>query len=139
MSNTLAQTWDLESVFSGGSSSASFATYLKQLDQDITVLDKAIKEYQVPKAIEDTYALDSLLDQLQDAAARLYEGSSFTACLGAQNQDDKKAVQLSGKIAALSARLAGVQTMFDSLLKERLMPCGRHGWNALKFSQFRLC
>ncbi|MCM3129771.1 M3 family oligoendopeptidase [Paenibacillus provencensis] len=117
MSTTLKQTWDLESVFSGGSSSASFAEYLKQLEQDVAVLDKAINEYQVPKAIEDTYALDSLLDQLQDAAARLYEGSSFTACLGAQNQDDKKAVQLSGRIAALSARLAAVQTMFDSLFE----------------------
>ncbi|MCM3785966.1 M3 family oligoendopeptidase [Neobacillus mesonae] len=117
MSTQLKQTWDLESIFSGGSSSESFAAYLKQLDQDIAALDKAIHEASVPDTLENTYAFDSLIEQLQDAAARLYEGSSFVSCLGAENQDDKKAVQLSGKIAGLSAKLLGVQTMFDSIFQ----------------------
>ncbi|WP_454193740.1 M3 family oligoendopeptidase [Paenibacillus sp. Marseille-Q7038] len=118
MSKTLRQTWDLETIFSGGSSSETFAVYLKQLEQDIASLNTQVADTKVPVTIEDTYAYDGMIDQLQDIIARLSEGSAFVSCLGAENQDDKKAVQLTGRIASLHAQLASVKTRFDSLLQQ---------------------
>lgn len=118
MSKTLRQTWDLESIFSGGSSSETFAVYLKQLEQDIATLSTQVANAKIPVTVEDTYAYDGIIDQLQDVIARLSEGSAFVSCLGAENQDDKKAVQLTGKIASLHAQLANVKTRFDSLLQQ---------------------
>lgn len=118
MSKTLRQTWDLESIFSGGSSSETFAAYLKQLEQDIASLNTQVADGKVPVTVEDTYAYDGMIDQLQDIIARLSEGSAFVSCLGAENQDDKKAVQLTGRIASLYAQLASVKTRFDSLLQQ---------------------
>lgn len=118
MSKTLRQTWDLESIFSGGSSSETFAAYLKQLEQDIASLNTQVADAKVPVTIEDTYAYDGIIDQLQDIIARLSEGSAFVSCLGAENQDDKKAVQLTGRIASLHAQLSSVKNRFDSLLQQ---------------------
>ncbi|MBD7969627.1 M3 family oligoendopeptidase [Paenibacillus gallinarum] len=118
MSKTLRQTWDLETIFSGGSSSETFAVYLKQLEQDIASLNTQVADAKVPVTVEDTYAHDGMIDQLQDIIARLSEGSAFVSCLGAENQDDKKAVQLTGRIASLHAQLASVKTRFDSLLQQ---------------------
>lgn len=118
MSKTLRQTWDLETIFSGGSSSETFAVYLKQLEQDIASLNAQVADAKVPVTVEDTYVYDGIIDQLQDIIARLSEGSAFVSCLGAENQDDKKAVQLTGRIASLHAQLASVKTRFDSLLQQ---------------------
>lgn len=118
MSKTLRQTWDLETIFSGGSSSETFAVYLKQLEQDIASLNTQVADAKVPATVEDTYVYDGMIDQLQDIIARLSEGSAFVSCLGAENQDDKKAVQLTGRIASLHAQLASVKTRFDSLLQQ---------------------
>lgn len=118
MSKTLRQTWDLDSIFSGGSSSETFAAYLKQLEQDIASLNTQVADAKLPVTIEDTYAYDGIIDQLQDIIARLSEGSAFVSCLGAENQDDKKAVQLTGRIASLHAQLSSVKTRFDSLLQQ---------------------
>ncbi|WP_211746558.1 M3 family oligoendopeptidase [Paenibacillus sp. Marseille-Q4541] len=118
MNTTLRQTWDLESIFSGGSSSETFAAYLKQLEQDIATLNAEVTDAKVPATLEDTYAYDGIIEQLQDTIGRLSEGSAFVSCLGAENQDDKKAVQLTGKITSLHAQLSNVKTRFDSLLQQ---------------------
>lgn len=118
MSTTLRQTWDLESIFKGGSSSETFAAYLKQLEKDIASLSTELAGVKVPVTLEDTYAYDGFIERLQDIIARLSEGAAFVSCLGAENQDDKKAVQLTGKIASLHAQLLNVKTRFDSLLQQ---------------------
>lgn len=118
MSTTLRQTWDLESIFKGGSSSETFAAYLKQLEKDIASLSTELAGVKVPVTLEDTYAYDRFIERLQDIIARLSEGAAFVSCLGAENQDDKKAVQLTGKIASLHAQLLNVKTRFDSLLQQ---------------------
>lgn len=118
MSTTLRQTWDLESIFKGGSSSETFAAYLKQLEKDIASLSTDLAGVKVPVTLEDTYAYDGFIERLQDIIARLSEGAAFVSCLGAENQDDKKAVQLTGKIASLHAQLLNVKTRFDSLLQQ---------------------
>lgn len=109
-------TWDLESVFPGGSSSKEFGQFLSKLEQDISDLDQQVNALEVPQSLEDTVSLDGFIEMLQSAYSRLREASSFTECLTAQDTTDKKAVQLAGKITSLNAALEGVNTRFENVL-----------------------
>lgn len=109
-------TWDLDSVFPGGSSSEQFAHFLSQLEQDITHLGQQVKELNAPKTAEQSSSIDGFIDNLQGAYSRLSEASSFVGCLTAQDTSDKKAIQLSGKVTSLNASLQGVTTLFENLL-----------------------
>ncbi|WP_433944044.1 M3 family oligoendopeptidase [Paenibacillus sp. SN-8-1] len=110
-------TWDLESLFPGGSSSAEFKAFLSKLEQDIVKLGQQVKELEAPKTVQDTASLDSFIDSLQSAYSRITEAGSFVGCLTAQDTTDKKAVQLSGKVTSLRAALQGLSTVFESILR----------------------
>ncbi|WP_068620138.1 M3 family oligoendopeptidase [Paenibacillus tuaregi] len=109
-------TWDLESVFPGGSSSKEFGQFLSKLEQDISDLARQVNALEAPQSVEDTVSLDGFIETLQSAYSRLREASSFTECLTAQDTADKKAVQLAGKITSLNAALEGVNTRFENVL-----------------------
>lgn len=100
MKTPLQPVWDLESIFSGGSASESFAAYLIELEQDVRKLQALLKETPAPKSLEETNAFDPILELLQNCFIRISEGSAFVSCLSSQNQKDKKAVQLQGTISS---------------------------------------
>ncbi|RUT29074.1 M3 family oligoendopeptidase [Paenibacillus zeisoli] len=110
-------TWDLESLFPGGSSSAEFQAFLSKLEQDIEELKQQVKGFEAPKTVQDTESLDGFIDSLQSAYSRITEAGSYVGCLTAQDTTDKKAVQLSGKVTSLKAELQGLTTVFESLLR----------------------
>ncbi|WP_059049443.1 M3 family oligoendopeptidase [Paenibacillus senegalimassiliensis] len=112
----LKPVWDLESIFPGGSSSPELQAYLKQLEQDIANYHSQVAELAVPTTLEDTRALDGLLENIQDVDARLFEVFSFIGCLTAQDQHDKKAVQLNAKATSLQASFENVLTLFWNVL-----------------------
>ncbi|MNJ39459.1 Oligoendopeptidase F, plasmid [compost metagenome] len=109
-------TWDLDSLFAGGSTGEAFPLFLEQLERDIKALKVTLKGTQAPTSLEETYALDTVIDQLQSVSARVLESSSFTECLTAQDQHDKKAVQLSGKVTSLGAQASNLMTLFHNVL-----------------------
>ncbi|MBM6995912.1 M3 family oligoendopeptidase [Paenibacillus sp. DXFW5] len=110
-------TWELESIFPGGSASAALRDHLEALERDITRYQAMLKELEAPSTLEETKALDGLIADLQSAAARLYEANSFVGCLTAQDQHDKKAVQLDAKITSLGASFSNVMTLFWNVLR----------------------
>ncbi|MGP0586546.1 M3 family oligoendopeptidase [Paenibacillus timonensis] len=110
-------TWELESIFPGGSASAALRDHLEALERDITGYQAMLKELEAPTTLEETKALDGLIADLQSAAARLYEANSFVGCLTAQDQHDKKAVQLDAKITSLGASFSNVMTLFWNVLR----------------------
>ena len=110
-------TWDLESIFPGGSSSSEFLSFLEQLEQDIINLQSSLKDREAPKSIEETIEIDGIIDGLQSAAARLSESFSFVGCLTAQDQNDKKAIQLNGKTSLLHASYNKAMALFQNLLR----------------------
>lgn len=63
-------------------------------------------------------ALSALVGQMQRIVFMVREADSFAGCLAAENQHDKKAVQLNGRIASLSAAFASALTRFDALLRQ---------------------
>lgn len=118
MKMPLQPVWDLESVFSGGSSSAAFAAYLTDLEQDVRKLQQLLHETPVPTSAEATHLFDPVLELLQSCYIRISEGSAFVSCLSAQNQADKKAAQLQGTVSSIAAMLNSSKARFDNLLSQ---------------------
>ncbi|AJS60084.1 M3 family oligoendopeptidase [Paenibacillus sp. IHBB 10380] len=117
MKSNLALTWDLESLFSGGSSSVEFASFLLTFEQDIEKIKNIMLTAKVPTRVEETIVFDQFIVSLSSCIERLSEAAAFVSCLGAQNQQDKKAIQLSGKVTSLQAQLQSVSGEFDNLLR----------------------
>lgn len=117
LKNPVSPIWDLESIFAGGSSSEAFHTFLAELEKDISGLDSKLKGASVPANLEETKAFDGILDGLQSTAGRIIEADSFVGCLTAQDQHDKKAIRLVGKVTALRAVYANVMTRFQNVLR----------------------
>jgi oligoendopeptidase F len=114
MQNPLPQTWNLEGFFPGGSRSALFAEFLSGLQQDIASLEQALKTLQIPTTTKEAAAaLSPVLELLQTAAKKIREADSFTACLSAENQNDKHAVILSGQVRSIGADYASALTRLD--------------------------
>ncbi|EES73270.1 MULTISPECIES: M3 family oligoendopeptidase [Paenibacillus] len=114
---TLQPTWDLETIFPGGSASKALRDHLDALERDIAAYQAKLQELQAPSTVEETKALDSLIVDLQAADSRLSEAGSFIGCLTAQDQHDKKALQLDAKVTSLNAAFNNVMTLFWNLLR----------------------
>ncbi|ASA24001.1 M3 family oligoendopeptidase [Paenibacillus donghaensis] len=118
MKQPLSLTWELETIYAGGSSSAELESFLQQLDQDIEKLRGQVKDSVPPADAEATKALDPVIELLQSCAGRLGEASQFIDCLGAQNQQDKGAVRLSSRVTGMRAAYEGITSQFDNLLRQ---------------------
>lgn len=117
ISKPLKQTWELESLFPGGSSSEEFRTFLTNLEGGMNELLLQIKEKQAPESAEETREWDGIIESLQNSSAKILEADSFVACLTAQNQHDKQAVQLAAKVTSLRAAYDQLITLFQNALR----------------------
>lgn len=113
----VSPTWDLDSIFQGGSSSEAFRSFLGKLGEDLGELNDRLKDAAAPTTAEGTKAYDEILQGLQSASARIIEADSFVGCLTAQDQHDKKAVQLTAKVTSLRASYENVMTLFQNVLR----------------------
>ncbi|MEK8216086.1 M3 family oligoendopeptidase [Paenibacillus sp. FSL L8-0463] len=118
MKQPLSLTWELESIFPGGSSSPKFEEFLKQLEADIETLRQQVAASVSPADSESTKSLDAVIELLQSCSGRLIQASEFAGCLGAQNQQDKGAVRLSSKVTGLRAGFEGISSQFDNVLRQ---------------------
>ncbi|MCJ8014356.1 M3 family oligoendopeptidase [Paenibacillus sp. KQZ6P-2] len=116
MNNNLKLTWDLESIFPGGSASTEYQTFLDTLEKDLVKLKEDVNSATAPTNLEETKGLDGIISSMGSCISRLSEGSAFVSCLQAQDQGDKKAVQLAGRITTLHALLNTIITQFDDIL-----------------------
>ncbi|OWR30545.1 oligoendopeptidase [Saccharibacillus sp. O23] len=117
MSKRLRQTWDLETIFPGGSSSDEFDGFLNQLSADVDSLRAKIDGLRPPTSGEETDAFDPLFEEVQHVSARFRQAGAFVGCLSAQDQNDQKAGQLSARVGSIRARWQSVVATFDSVLQ----------------------
>lgn len=110
-------TWDLESVFPGGSESAEFLAHLNTVEKGVQELEQFVKQWKAPGTLEETRSFDGFIDKLQNVFAKAGQAGSFVSCLTAQNTADKKAIQLTDKVTSHRARLSAVLAQFESLLR----------------------
>lgn len=117
LKNPVNPTWELDSIFAGGSASAEFQRFLHQLGEDLKALHERLISMSAPADVEATKAFDEVIEGLQSANARITEADSFVGCLAAQDQHDKKAVQLAAKVTGLRAAYENAMTQFQSVLR----------------------
>lgn len=112
---SFSQTWNLDTIFPGGSDSLQFAAFMDELRADLEAIGGKIEGAGGSVTQEE---LKALVDELQSVSERLKEADAFTGCLAAQNQKDKKAVALGSANRVLVARFESHFTRFDQLLTE---------------------
>lgn len=108
----LRQTWDLESVFPGGSDSAQLKAHLEEVVKDIAALADFVAGLKPTLSAKE---LRELVDRIQTVRIRLGQGSSFIGCLTAQDVKDGKARLLQGNLSQIGARMGGVSTAIEDL------------------------
>ena len=99
---TVADTWDLESVFAGGSASAELRDFIAALERDVAGAGERVRA--LGDGTPDAGIRTVLLD-VQAASQRLEEAFSFAECLRAQDTADATAGQWMGRMDALAASL----------------------------------
>ncbi len=106
------QTWDLESIFPGGSSSSELKESLRQVEEGIDTLRAYVETLNANLSAEQLW---KLLEQIQAVSMRLGQSSAFVGCLTAQNVRDAKARLLQGNLGQIGARLGVVFTAIEHL------------------------
>ena len=99
---TVADTWDLESIFAGGSASAEFREFVAALERDVAGAGERVRA--LGDGTPDAGIRTVLLD-VQAASQRLEEAFAFAECLRAQDTADAAAGQWMGRLDALAASL----------------------------------
>lgn len=116
MQHPLRQTWDLETIFPGGSGSEAFAAFLDELAASIEALGAKLGAMEAPQTAEAASALAESTALMQDILNKIREADSFATCLAAADMADKKAMQLRGRVRTLSAALQAALTRYDEKL-----------------------
>ncbi len=112
-----AMTWELDSLFPGGSSSSVFADFMEATEQAIgQLLGELGKTAEGVSAEAGNRQLDAWIDRLQQVQARLRQADSFVACLTSQQTADRRAAAWTEKVQTLYARYRQAGDLFDAHL-----------------------
>ena len=104
-----SQTWDLDSLFPGGSSSPQLVVALDQVKQRVKHLEQKFKHVaDLPKGII----------QFQELEGQCQELESFISCLLAQDVNDQQALQLHSQVTQLRANCDSLGVKIDTLLAQ---------------------
>ncbi|MYL72707.1 M3 family oligoendopeptidase [Halobacillus litoralis] len=112
---TYALTWDLDSIFQGGSDSEELKDYVRKTERYMDDLEAAIRTFTPPKNTDQTEELNKIVEVLQVVSKQLSEFGAFVSCLSAQNVQDKKASMWQSKRSELGARLGNALTEMDQV------------------------
>lgn len=116
MQHPLKQTWKLENLFAGGSDSEAFEAFLDELNDEIAQFRVALKQAKPPQSGQDTTEFLIMIAFIQRISAKLKEATAFTECLTAENQQDRKAVVLTGRVTKQHADYLATLTLFDQFI-----------------------
>ena len=114
----MKQVWDLDSIFTGGSSSPDLVAYMEKLKQNLVLLEEQVNQFQGSTLDELKEPFDLMIDLVRKCTVQLGEISSFIGCLTAENVHDKHAKLLVGKRNAYQAMFDKILTTFDNKLTE---------------------
>lgn len=101
MTNTLSLTWDLETIFSGGSHSEELTEFMTEAEQWLEKHGEQLSLFAKNQTLTD---LIPLIETTRQVQIHLREISAFISCLTAQDVTDKQAKQLVGRRNQLIAQ-----------------------------------
>ena len=116
MLKNISPTWDLDAYFAGGSQSTEFADYIMKLEMQMKDFQDKIKTIETSNGCPNSWKF--VLTEIQEIDKKVEHANSFVRCLEAQNVQDKKAVQLRGKINSLIALSTSLETNMEKRLLE---------------------
>nr|WP_078379619.1 M3 family oligoendopeptidase [Sutcliffiella halmapala] len=117
---TYEETWDLDVFFEGGSDSATFATYINEIQEELKAFEQHIATFEVSE-------LEKVLRDYEVVVKKVVQSSAFVNCLLAADVTDKKASQLQGQVAQIHAKL---QVLLGSL-DNKLVSINEESWITL--------
>lgn len=101
-----AEKWDLNGIFSGGSSSKSLQVEMDRIKSEILRLE----------SLKSCEKFLELVKKMQEVDASLRECDAFIRCLQSENSEDEKANQLRAEFSALQAHFLLFENSFDDFL-----------------------
>ncbi|WP_446852088.1 M3 family oligoendopeptidase [Halobacillus faecis] len=108
-------TWDLDSIFNGGSDSNELKEYVRKTERLMDDLEASIRTFTPPKNTDQTGELNQIVEIMQVVSKQLSEFGAFVSCLSAQNVHDRKASMWQSKRSELGARLGNALTEMDQV------------------------
>lgn len=108
----IRETWDLESIFPGGSASPELLAQMETVRSKTLELREQVAALSAELNVEQ---LRKLVHDMQEVQIHFGQCSSFVGCLTAQNVRDDRAKLLQGDLGQISADLQGVFTTIDSI------------------------
>lgn len=114
----LNETWDLSSIFKGGSRSEEFQAYISKLKHYLSAFQQAAEAFKAPQHPDDEKELADLIDMFERSAIMIRQAGAFVSCLQAQNIKDQKANELKAQINQLSSDFKSSLVMLDHTLAQ---------------------
>ncbi|UCD94284.1 MAG: M3 family oligoendopeptidase [Candidatus Zixiibacteriota bacterium] len=114
-----APTWDLDSIFPGGSESSEYAEFKENIRSDLKKLLEVSEG--LPRRLDDSsrQVWIEYIEKLQDLVQRIHHASAFVGCLVSQNVDDNKAHQLQGETDVLRSELEKLMVSLEAFAKNQ--------------------
>ncbi|PSL40762.1 pepF/M3 family oligoendopeptidase [Planomicrobium soli] len=111
--NHYESTWDLDSIFKGGSKSEELKSYITLFKGNMEDLAKSVEAFSVPTSAEQTEELVKILSLMETTTKQLREIGAFASCLTAQDMSDNEAKILTGKRSELGAEYVSILAKLD--------------------------
>lgn len=108
-----APTWDLESIFPGGSDSAEYKKFCDQIGTDLESVEKEATSLPREWNADARDRWRAFVVKIQDIASRLDTAGSFAGCLVAQNVDDEAAHAHEGRVDVYHSRWLNLRTTLE--------------------------
>ncbi|MBM6613348.1 M3 family oligoendopeptidase [Desemzia sp. RIT804] len=120
-------TWDLESIFPGGSESAEFQEKLALLDQQVNELTSAVKKWDAEDDKPNYTALEQLLNLQNTLMDGISQSYTFIEALRSEDVNNKQVGALFGKIFDVTSRYQTAQT----ILTKKFVQISDNDWTQL--------
>ncbi|MFG6149788.1 M3 family oligoendopeptidase [Halobacillus sp. B23F22_1] len=114
--NLYEPTWDLDSIFQGGSESEELKNYVSTIENKLSELHNLVERFMPPKIAEQTTDLADLIERIQDVSVRVRQFSAYISCLSAQDVNDQAAHRWVTTRSELGAKFKNIQIEFDQKL-----------------------
>jgi pepF/M3 family oligoendopeptidase len=100
-------TWNLDSIFEGGSASEALQTRMRLLDEQITIFQTSVEKWQ-----HDCSGLATIVEKQAFVDDGFTQAGSFIEALQSQNINDNRAKQLAGQLYDKLPRYQLADTIF---------------------------
>ncbi|MEW5925311.1 MAG: M3 family oligoendopeptidase [Candidatus Zixiibacteriota bacterium] len=119
VSTSKAPTWDMDTIFPGGSHSAEYADFRKKIKSDLKGAVDNIKA--LPQKLDDSSrpAWIDFINKLQDLSDRVFQAHSFVECLVNADVNDAKARQVFGEIDVFNAEMEKIGVLLEAFAKKQ--------------------